>query len=221
MAVLGVAGIGMTSVLASPLAGQDLQDRVPVLLVPGWFETAEDLAGFRVRLRSAGWPAEAMAAVTFQDPTGGNGVHAREIARAVTLLRERTGAPRVDIVAHSMGGLATRLYLKEEPGAVRRVVFLATPHRGTLSAYLAFGEGREEMLPGSPFLTALNDGPPVPEGVEAMTVRTIIDTHIVPGESATLPGVPDHVLCCVTHEGLTRDLAAFQVVRDFLLKEGA
>ena len=93
MAVLGVAGIGMTSVLASPLAGQDQQDRVPVLLVPGWFETAEDLAGFRVRLRSAGWPAEAMAAVTFQDPTGGNGVHAREIARAVTLLRERTGAP--------------------------------------------------------------------------------------------------------------------------------
>lgn len=190
---------------------------VPVLVVPGWFDTAEALAGLRVRLTSAGWPAERVAAVTFARPTGSNHEHAAEIARAVELLRRRTGAERVDVIAHSMGGLATRLFLLEHPGAVRRVVFMATPHRGTLSAYFAFGEGRDEMMPGSSFLDALNAVPPVPEGVEALTVRTFLDTHVVPAASGTLPGVPDVTVCCPTHEGLTRDLAAFRAVSAFLL----
>lgn len=213
LALLLAATVGVTP---AGVPGQDPQPPVPVLLVPGWFDTAEDLAGLGVRLRSAGWPAEAVAAVTFQDPTGANHRHAHEIAAAVEGLRARTGAQQVDIIAHSMGGLATRVYLREHPGTVRRVVFMATPHRGTLMAYLAFGEGGDEMLPGSDFLESLNRFPPVPPGIEAMTVRTLLDTHILPGTSATLPGFKDVTVCCPTHVGLTRDLEAFDAVRDFL-----
>lgn len=221
----GVALLALAAVLC-PVGGQEPtgpaadEAPVPVLVVPGWFDTAEALAGLRVRLRSAGWPAERIAAVTFRDPTGSNREHADEIARAVDFLLRRTGAEKVDVIAHSMGGLATRLFLMDHPDAVRRVVFMATPHRGTLSAYLAFGEGRHEMIPGSAFLDSLNAAPAVPEGVEALTVRTFLDTHIVPGTSATLPGVPDVTVCCATHEGLTRDLDAFRAVKDFLLGEG-
>lgn len=214
-----VAGAGAVLALAafSPaVAAQEVDPPVPVLVVPGWFDTAEALAGLRVRLRAAGWPAERIAAVTFADPTGSNVEHAGEIARAVGFLRRRTGAERVDIIAHSMGGLATRVYLRDNPGAVRRVVFLATPHRGTFSAYFAFGEGRGEMMPGSPFLDSLNALPPVPPPVEALTVRTLLDTHVVPAASGTLPGVPDVVVCCTSHEGITRDLAAFRAVSAFL-----
>jgi hypothetical protein len=57
---------------------------------------------------------------------------------------------------------------------------------------------------------------PVPVGVEAITVRTLIDTHIVPGESATLPGVPDYPLCCPTHAGLLQDRDVLDIVRSFL-----
>lgn len=216
MDVVALLLVGAVGATPAAMPGQDPLPPVPVLMVPGWLDTAEDLAGLGVRLRSAGWPAEAVAAVTFQDPTGGNHRHAHEIAVAVERLRERTGAARVDIIAHSMGGLATRVYLKEHPDAVRRVVFMATPHRGTLMAYLAFGEGGDEMLPRSGFLEALNRFPPVPPGVEALTVRTLLDTHILPGTSATLPGVRDVMVCCPTHVGLTRDLEAFDAVRDFL-----
>lgn len=216
---------GLTQAGAAPPAsaqepaGAGPDEVVPVLVVPGWFDTAEALAGLRVRLTAAGWPPERVAAVTFARPTGSNHQHAEEIARAVDLLRRRTGAARVDVIAHSMGGLATRLFLREHPDAVRRVVFMATPHRGTLSAYFAFGEGRDEMMPGSPFLDSLNAAPAVPEGVEALTVRTFLDTHVVPVASATLPGVPDVTVCCSTHEGLTRSLEAFRAVRAFL-REG-
>ena len=196
--------------------GQQADTIVPVLLVPGWFDTGADLARLSMRLQDAGWPTEGVRAVTFAHRTGSNRDHAVELAAAVDSLRARTGAARVDVVAHSMGGLATRLYLRDHPGAVRRVVFLGTPHRGTWTAYFAFGESRGEMLPGSGFLQELNAGPAVPPGVEAMTVRTLLDTHVLPGESATLPGVPSLTVCCNTHWGLKRDREIFEAVRSFL-----
>jgi len=190
---------------------------VPVLLVPGWFDTARDLAALRIRLLAAGWATSDVVTVTFEDPTGSNRDHALELEAAVVALVASTGAESIDIVAHSMGGLATRWYLRNAPEApIRRVVFIASPHRGTLSAHLAWGGGRTEMMPGSAFLDTLNTEQPAPIGVEAITIRTSVDTHVVPGESATLPGVPDHELCCPTHHGLLRSSGVFELVTDFL-----
>lgn len=190
---------------------------VPVLLVPGWFDTSRDLAALRIRFLGAGWPGDHVATLTFEDPTGSNRDHALELAAAITRLREDSGAEQIDIVAHSMGGLATRWYiLRHDNQSVRRVAFIGSPHRGTLSAHLAFGGGRTEMMPDSPFLDTLNTAQPVPPGVEAITIRTRVDTHIVPGESATLPGIPDHPLCCPTHAGLMRNQDVFEIVLVFL-----
>jgi len=196
-----------------------LADRldVPVILVPGWFDTARDLAALRIRLIGAGVPAEYVHALSFADPTGSNLDHAEELDSLVREVMEETGIDRVDIVAHSMGGLATRWYLNTHPEApVRKVAFLATPHHGTLSAHLAWGDARDEMLPDSPFLTALNAQGGVPEGVEAVTVRTPIDTRVLPPESGTLAGVADHVVCCPTHAGMLESEDVFLVVLDFL-----
>ncbi len=216
LALVGALLLGAPA--ASPAKSLPWGTDVPVLLVPGWFDTARELAPLRIRLVSAGWSERSVVAITFDDPTGSNVAHAREIAEAVDTLLARTGARRVDIVAHSMGGLATREYLKDPEGArhVRRVVLLATPNQGTYTAYLAFGGGRDEMLPGSMFLDSLNAGPPVPPGVEIVTLRTPLDAHVLPPESATLPGAEDVEVCCPTHEGLLRDLEVFRIVRRFL-----
>lgn len=188
---------------------------VPVLLVPGWFDTARDLAALRIRLVGSGWAD--VVTVTFEEPTGSNEDHARELEAAVSALMEETGAPAVDIVAHSMGGLATRWYLLNHTDPpVRRVAFIATPHRGTLSAHFAWGGGRAEMMPDSRFLETLNARAPTPDGVEVITIRTAVDTHVVPSESGTLPGVTDHRLCCPTHAGLLRHEEVFDIVRVFL-----
>lgn len=192
-------------------------DELPVLLVPGWLDTARDLAAMRIRLLGAGWSGEHVETITFDDPTGSNRVHADELAEAVDSILTWTGAPAVNIVAHSMGGLATRWYLETNADApVRKVIFIGSPHRGTLAAHLAWGEGGDEMMPESPFLDSLNARAPAPEGVDAITIRTLVDTHIVPGESATLPGVPDYEICCPTHAGLIRDDEVFRIVLDFL-----
>ncbi|MEQ1855051.1 MAG: alpha/beta fold hydrolase [Longimicrobiales bacterium] len=192
---------------------------VPVVLVPGWFDTARDLAALKIRLLGAG--AAHVETLTFQEPTGSNREHAQEIDSLVSQVLRESGADQVDIVAHSMGGLATRWYLKTRPEApVRRTVFIASPHHGTYTALVAWGEGRDEMMPDSEFLASLNSGAPLPEGIEAMTIRTPIDTHVLPGESATLPGVEDHTVCCPTHQGLLRSDDVFYLVIDFLERTG-
>jgi triacylglycerol lipase len=211
--------VAISFVIVAATYPPDARTGVPVLLVPGWFDTGRDLAAMRIRLRAAGW--EHVETLTFRQRTGSNRDHAAEIDSVVTQMLASTGAAEVDIVAHSMGGLATRWYLKTRPQApVRRAVFIASPHHGTLSALLAWGAGSDEMLPRSEFLASLNQGSVVPDGVEAITIRTLIDTHIFPAESATLPGVPDHSVCCPTHAGLIRDEKVFRLVSEFL-EEGA
>jgi len=214
------AGLAATLTLTGPgpdtVRSEVSQGEVPVILVPGWFDTGRAMAALRIRLLGAGWPPEGILAMTFLESTGGNLDHAAELADSIDGLLARSGAPKVDIVAHSMGGLATRAYLRGGGAKVRRVIFLGTPQRGTLAAYAAFGEGRTDMLPESPFLAWLDAGPPVPEGVEALTIRSPLDAHVLPGESATLPGVPDHVVCCPTHAGLLQSLEVFGLVRRFL-----
>jgi triacylglycerol lipase len=218
LAILLALWLGATGAVHSAEPAPPVQPRrtgVPVLIVPGWLDTARELAALRIRLSSAGWSH--VETLSFADPTGSNRQHAAEIDSVVAEMIARTGAPEVDIVAHSMGGLATRWYLKTRPDApVRKVVFMASPHRGTLSAVLAWGDGSDEMLPTSDFLESLNTGPALPPGVSALTIRTPVDTRIFPGESATLPGVPDRTVCCPTHAGMLHDEEVFRLVSEFL-----
>lgn len=102
---------------------------------------------------------------------------------------------------------------------VRRVVFLATPHFGTYSSLVAWGEGAREMYPGSDFLLTLMEGRPIPDEIDAVTIRTPLDLHILPPESAIIPGVPDLQICCPTHAGLLNDPGVFDRIVGFLEKQ--
>jgi triacylglycerol lipase len=219
--VVAVAAVPATSIRVE--APEILQpDRpTPVLVIPGWSDDETNLAALGGRLTSAGWDAGRVHTLSFEDPVGSNRDHAREIAQAVMSLKARTGAERIDIVAHSMGGLATRYFLLNGGDAhVRRVVFLATPHQGTLTAHLGWGEGAREMEPRSTFLLGLLRSRPLPSGVRAITIRTPLDLHVVPPESATLPGVPDLKVCCPTHAGLLDDDQTFELIHRFLKDSG-
>ncbi len=194
-------------------------ERLPVLMVPGWLEGSGDLAALEARFQRDGWSEKEVLALDFADPVGSNLGHAAEVREAVETLRVRTGSPRVDIVAHSMGGLAVWALLQREGGhaPVRRVVFLASPLQGTLTAYLAWGDGGREMRPGSEFLRSLEAGEEPQRWVEALTVRTPLDLNVLPNTAATLPGLGDRIVCCPTHQGLLDHEETFGIARDFLL----
>jgi pimeloyl-ACP methyl ester carboxylesterase len=140
--------------------------------------------------------------------------YAERIAQAVERLRAASGAPRVTIVAHSMGGLATRAYLRRHgAAAVAQVITLATPHHGTVFARLGLGRNARQMRPGSDFLQALNG---TNEPVPFTCIAAGDDNLIVPRSSPLLPGAAAIRIERVGHLALLGDERALQATLDRL-----
>jgi pimeloyl-ACP methyl ester carboxylesterase len=72
-------------------------------------------------------------------------------------LQRNVRGGRIDLVAHSLGGLVAMSYLAELGGARRvdRCITLGTPYRGTYNAYWLAGRIGRDLRPGSPLLRRL------------------------------------------------------------------
>ena len=103
--------------------------------------------------------------------------YAQILSQEIEHIREVEATSKVDVVAHSMGGLVTRAYIEGEDfprdlystqyeDDIRKFVMLGTPNHGCPSAALIefFGlplspcKATEQMTPGSEFLNVLNYG---------------------------------------------------------------
>jgi len=110
---------------------------------------------------------------------------------ALRLKREidaNVGGGRIDLVAHSMGGLVARFYLQQLGGARRvdRLITLGTPHHGTHAATFIPAALVRQLLPDGPFIRRLN-ALPAPEGLQTLSVVAGRDLLIQPVESAACP----------------------------------
>lgn len=125
-------------------------ERVPVVLVHGMRGSgpstfgqprneADDLSGPYLALCRAGYePGTTLFVCDYEPDNTGD---FREIARrylrpAVDEALAASGAPRVDIIARSMGGLVARAYISSPDyrGDVRTLVLIAVPNRGSFLA---------------------------------------------------------------------------------------
>jgi pimeloyl-ACP methyl ester carboxylesterase len=158
----------------------------------------------------------------FRDRVGSNVEHGRELTEAVVRLSDVNGGRRVAVVAHSMGGLAVHMSLRDPAvrDRVSAVAFLATPHRGTWAAYLGWGGGAREMRPGSAFLRELQ-ATPWPEGLPTIDLWTAWETHIIPGRSTRRDGVRAVRIPATLHFTLPYSRRAFDEVVRFLEEVGA
>ncbi|MDD5489818.1 MAG: alpha/beta hydrolase, partial [Candidatus Moranbacteria bacterium] len=70
---------------------------------------------------------------------------AQKLKEKIDEIKKQTGRPKVDLVAHSMGGLVARHYIEggNYEGDVDQLITLGTPHKGAPKAYLKWeaGEG--------------------------------------------------------------------------------
>jgi len=170
---------------------------VPVLLVHGYLVNAAAWWWFVRRLRQEGYRAYT---VTIEPPLGSIDTMADSLARRIDEVCAFTGAARVHLVAHSMGGLVCRAYLRAHgPGRVGRLVTIASPHRGTAIARLGIGRCAREMRPGSEWLSALardeRDTAPPP----TVALLSYYDNYIAPPESGKLPWARDQALPALGH----------------------
>lgn len=188
------------------------------MLVPGWSDTARSLRPMARHLVEAGWSEAHVRTLGFRDRFGSNIAHAEEIAAAARELRSASRDGRIHVVAHSMGGLAVRWWMARMGGheAVRRAVFLGTPHRGTLAAWVAWGRGAPEMRAGSRFLQELHEHWQQLPACDVISVSTPFDLRIFPGTSARLERARHYETRCLTHHRLLRDRRVFALLSEHL-----
>jgi triacylglycerol esterase/lipase EstA (alpha/beta hydrolase family) len=111
-----------------------------------------------------------------------------QIERAMHALRAATGAEKVAIVAHSMGGLVARAYLRRH-GAdhVARVITLGTPHYGTGLASLGVGSNAKQMRLSDAWLSQLDADDRAHRSLFT-SIYSYHDNIIAPQSSCHLPG---------------------------------
>jgi predicted alpha/beta hydrolase family esterase len=103
---------------------------------------------------------------------------------AVERLRVASGAERVTLVSHSMGGLVTRAYLRAHGHhAVARVVTIDTPHHGTLFARLGHGDNSRQMRVACDYVRGLAKSD---EPVEFVCFASQHDNLVVPRDGQIL-----------------------------------
>lgn len=86
-------------------------------------------------------------AIDLEPVIGGIDEYVPMIHEAVERICRETGDSKIAIVAHSMGGLATRAYLRDHGSSrIAKVITLGTPHHGTGLAHFGIGLNTRQML---------------------------------------------------------------------------
>ncbi|WP_344015766.1 lipase [Pseudonocardia xinjiangensis] len=234
VAVVGVLVVVLGVVVGVQLAGgrgsavdpaaRPAQDRLgPVLLVPGYGGSRDSLLTLAGRIEATGRTAQVLTLVG--DGTGDLSAQVDVLDRAVDT-ELAAGAPSVDVIGYSAGGVVTGLWVARDDGAAkaRRVVTLGAPLAGTtLAAAAAAGapdacpEACRQLAPGSADLAELaraNVGAALPW----LSIWTADDETVTPPDSARLAGaanVPVQSVCPgarVSHSQLPTDAAVTGLV---------
>ena len=190
-------------------------DAPPVLLLHGYGCNSGYWSRLAPRLDAA---RISHAAVDLEPLTGDIDDYAPLVERAVDALCAATGSDKVVIVAHSMGGLVARAWMRAYGSArVARVITLGTPHHGTCLAAFGIGLNAAQMRRAAPGRT-LREEPPecawlrdLAHGEDPAARRLVTslyshhDNIIAPQTSSELPGARNLAFGGVGHVALGRN----------------
>lgn len=211
-----LVAIAACLVAAPTVSAQEQRD--PVIFVHGWNGATWNWGFMTADFAGVGYPSSHLN--TWGYDTGQSNVTtANQFAGYVDEVLARTGASKVDVVTHSMGGLSTRYYLKNlgGTGKVDDWVSIGGPNHGTNAAWVCPQTSCKDMQPGSGFLTDLNAGDETPGGTNYGTFWSSCDEVIYPQTSTILDGAANHqVGGCIGHLTLLTAGEVSEGVRNFV-----
>lgn len=187
----------------------------PVLLLHGYGCNSGYWSHLVPRLDAAGI---SHASVDLEPLTGDIDGYAPLVERAVDALLAEARADKVVIVAHSMGGLVARAWMRAcGAGKVARVITLGTPHHGTCMASFGLGRNAAQMRRAAPgraapqescecaWLRELADSEDTAVRALLTSIYTHHDNIISPQTSSELPGARNLAFGGVGHVALGRN----------------
>lgn len=161
--------------------------RIPVVLVHGYLCNHRIWDAPAGRLRRAG---HAVARLDLEPLVTSIDNYASLIEQAVTQLCRQTGAEKVALIGHSMGGLAIRAWMRAHGiDRVARVITLGTPHAGTQIAQLSHTANGKQMGWRSAWLQELAASESAATRRLMRIALTAQDNIVYPQREQGLPGV--------------------------------
>jgi len=211
------------SAVALCIAGSALSPAIgsaqdPILFVHGYTESASVWNTMVGRFEKDGYPKSYLSAYSYNTSQSNIVDAEKEVKPRVEALLKNTGATKVDIIAHSMGSLNSRYYIKNLGGEskVDDWVSLGGPNHGTDFANWCFSTSCVEMRIGSKFLAELNAGDETPGAVNYGTWWSPCDEIINPDSSVALSGATNTKTACISHSALMSDSTVYGQVREFI-----
>jgi len=204
-----------TVALLAPATAAAAHD--PILFVHGWNGSESNWTTMISNFSREGWTAGELN--NWRYSTSQSNVRtASEVRTKVESILRATGASKVDIIAHSMGSLNTRYYLKNLGGSekVDDWVSLGGPNHGTSSANICGEASCVEMRIESTFLRELNATDETPGTTNYGTWWSSCDEFINPDESVILSGAANTAAGCVGHIALLSNATVFTGVKEFV-----
>ena len=125
---------------------------------------------------------------------------ATSLAEFIRQVTKATRQKKVDLVAHSLGGLVARAAVIEHrlETAVKTLITLGSPHQGTHPARYLYSKIIKDLRPESLYLKKLNKKR-WPKRVRGVALWSRNDLFILPPESATADGMEAVEMTPFTH----------------------
>ncbi|MER7848176.1 triacylglycerol lipase [Kitasatospora sp. NPDC096077] len=192
--------------------------RIPVILIHGRNADPGVWGPLTSYLVQQGVPKESILTWGYDTSQSTNEVLAARLAAYV----DATGAARVNIVAHSLGSLPSRWYVKFGGGSrkVANWISLAGPNHGTGMAYLCalWDQGCRDMTPGSYVVSHLNQDTETPGPTRYTTIRSDSDEQISPTTSTELSGADNIEIDGLRHNDFLTSTDVFRRISDILAR---
>ncbi len=132
-----------------------------------------------------------------------------------------TGAARVVLVSHSMGGLVARAYLRRcGSQRVEKLIAIGAPHHGSVLAYTFPGLCLAQMHPGHPWLVELNRDEARAAPVPITSIWSRHDSMVVPQASSILGNAENIALVGIAHNALLVDRQVMALILSEISKTG-
>jgi len=200
--------------IADPVAAPG---RRPLLLVHG--VGVNDGVWFALRRKLSRRGLGPVYTINYGPPLAGIEHFAGQLAARIEAICAVTGAERVALIAHSMGGLVARAYLRRFGAArVEQLITIGTPHHGSMLAYTFPGCCLAQMHPGNPWLVELNREESGRAPVPITSIWSRHDSMVAPQGSSVLRNAENIALVGIAHNALLGEKAVVELVATEVVK---